>query len=97
VVASRRDRPVALRPPQDAKRPAPDVERIVELVQYAERCEDGWRQWFSSTGIEPYEVLYEDLPQTGSGPRTECLGSSAFRNSIPMSFRPFATASRATL
>jgi LPS sulfotransferase NodH len=25
------------------------------------RCEDGWRQWFTSTGIQPYEVLYEGL------------------------------------
>ena len=31
------------------------------LVRYAERCEDGWRQWFTSTGIQHYEVVYEDL------------------------------------
>jgi LPS sulfotransferase NodH len=53
----------ALQPHQEAKQPAPDVERIVELIQYAEQCEDGWRQWFSSTGIQPYEVRYEDLNQ----------------------------------
>ncbi len=25
------------------------------------RCEDGWRQWFASTGIQPCQVLYEEL------------------------------------
>ena len=50
-----------LRPGQQAGRPAPDVEEMVALVRYAERCEDGWRQWFTSTGIQHYEVLYEDL------------------------------------
>jgi len=53
----------ALRPHQEAKQPAPDVQRTVELIQYAERCEDGWRQWFSSAGIQPYEIRYEDLSQ----------------------------------
>jgi LPS sulfotransferase NodH len=38
-----------------------DVERIVRLVRFAERCEDGWRQWFASTGIQPREATYEDL------------------------------------
>ena len=33
----------------------------MQLIQFAERCEDGWRQWFASTGIQPCEVLYEDL------------------------------------
>jgi LPS sulfotransferase NodH len=37
------------------------VEQIVQLVQLAERCEDGWRQWFASTGIQPCQVVYEDL------------------------------------
>jgi LPS sulfotransferase NodH len=34
---------------------------MVQLVQFAQRCEDGWRQWFASTGVQPCEVLYEDL------------------------------------
>ena len=34
---------------------------MVQLVQFAQRCEDGWRQWFASTGIQPCQVLYEDL------------------------------------
>jgi LPS sulfotransferase NodH len=34
---------------------------MVRLVQFAQRCEDGWRQWFAATGIQPCEVLYEDL------------------------------------
>ena len=50
-----------LRPGQEAGQPAPDVEKIVQLVQFAQRCEDGWRQWFASTGIQPCQVLYEDL------------------------------------
>src|SRR5215472_16910149 len=52
-----------LRPGQEPEAPALDVERIVPLVQFAERCEDGWRQWFASTGIQPHEVVYEDLSQ----------------------------------
>jgi len=51
----------ALRPGQEPGRPAPDVEHITQLVRFAERCEDGWRQWFASTGIQPCEVVYEDL------------------------------------
>jgi trehalose 2-sulfotransferase len=50
-----------LRPGQQAGRPPPDVEQIVQLVHFAQRCEDGWRQWFASAGIQPCEVLYEDL------------------------------------
>jgi trehalose 2-sulfotransferase len=50
-----------LRPGQQAGRPPPDVEQMVQLVRFAEQCEDGWRQWFASTGIRPCEVLYEDL------------------------------------
>lgn len=49
-----------------------------------------------------YVLRYWDAPpwserKAGSRRRTECWGSSAFRNSMQMSFRPFATASRATL
>jgi trehalose 2-sulfotransferase len=52
-----------LRPDQEAEQPAPDVEQMVQLVQYAQRCEDGWQQWFAATGIQPCQVLYEDLSQ----------------------------------
>lgn len=51
----------ALRPDQVARQPVADVRQIVRLVRFAQRCEDGWRQWFASTGIQPYEVEYEDL------------------------------------
>jgi len=50
-----------LRPGQQAGRPAPDVEEMVALGRFAERCEDGWRQWFASTGIQHYQALCEDL------------------------------------
>ena len=50
-----------LRADKEAEQPALDVERAVRLVQFAQWCEDGWRQWFASTGIRPHEVLYEDL------------------------------------
>ena len=50
-----------LRLGQEAKQPPPDVEEMVQLVQFAQRCEDGWRQWFASTGIQACEVVYEDL------------------------------------
>jgi LPS sulfotransferase NodH len=50
-----------LRPDQQAARPALDVEPIVRLVRFAQACEDGWRQWFAATGIQPCEVVYEDL------------------------------------
>jgi len=53
----------ALRPGQQAGQPVPDVEQMMQLVQFAQRCEDGWRQWFASTGIQPRQVLYEDLAQ----------------------------------
>lgn len=33
----------------------------MQLVRFAQRCEDGWRQWFASTRIQPCEVVYEDL------------------------------------
>jgi len=52
-----------LRPDQEAEQPAPDVEQMVQLVQFAQRCEDGWRQWFASTGLQPCEVRYEDLSE----------------------------------
>ena len=48
----------ALRPDQEPEQPAPDVERIAQLVRFAEGCEDGWRRWFASTGIQPCEVVY---------------------------------------
>lgn len=51
----------ALRPCQEAGQPAPDVQQIVKLVQFAQWCEDGWRRWFASRGIQPCEVHYEDL------------------------------------
>jgi LPS sulfotransferase NodH len=50
-----------LRPGQQAGQSAPDVEQMVALVRLAEWCEDGWRQWFASTGIQPCKVVYEDL------------------------------------
>jgi LPS sulfotransferase NodH len=56
-----------LEPGQQAKRPAPDVEQIVQLVRFAQWCEDGWRQWFAATGIQPCEVVYEDLAQDRLG------------------------------
>jgi trehalose 2-sulfotransferase len=51
----------ALRPGQEPMQPAPDLEQIIQLVQLAQQCEDGWRRWFTSTGIQPCEVVYEDL------------------------------------
>ena len=50
-----------LRPGQEAGQPAPDVEQMVQFARFAERCEEGWRQWFASTGIQPCKVVYEDL------------------------------------
>jgi trehalose 2-sulfotransferase len=53
----------ALRPDQEPGQPDPDMERILPLVRFAQQCEDGWRQWFASAGIQPCEVVYEDLAQ----------------------------------
>src|SRR4029077_667160 len=73
VVAGRRDRSGgaaarardwaarALRQGEEPAQPALDIERAVRLVQLAQWCEDGWRQWFAATGIQPCEVFYEDL------------------------------------
>jgi len=33
----------------------------MQLVRFAQRCEDGWRRWFAATGIRPCQVRYEDL------------------------------------
>ena len=46
-----------LRLGQEAGQPPPDVEQMVQLVRLAEWCEDGWRQWFAATGIQPCEVF----------------------------------------
>jgi LPS sulfotransferase NodH len=35
--------------------------RQTPVVQFAQRCEDGWLQWFASTRIQPCQVRYEDL------------------------------------
>ena len=51
----------ALRPDQESEQPELDVEQIVPLVQFAQRCEDAWRQWFAANRIQPCEVVYEDL------------------------------------
>ena len=51
----------ALRPGHEAEQPPPDVEQMMQLVRLAEQCEDGWRQWFASAGIQPCQVFYEDL------------------------------------
>jgi trehalose 2-sulfotransferase len=64
----------AQRPGQEPGQPAPDVEQIVPLVQFAQRCEDGWRQWFASTGIQPHEVVYEDLAQDRAAVANGVLG-----------------------
>lgn len=50
-----------LRPGQQAALPEPDLKEIIQLVRFAERCEEGWRQWFAATRIQPCEVRYEDL------------------------------------
>jgi LPS sulfotransferase NodH len=85
-----------LRPGQQAGQPAPDVEQMVQLVRFAERCEDGWRQWFTSTGIQPCNVLYEDLARDRLAVANGVLDFSAFRNSTQTTFRRSATASRPT-
>jgi LPS sulfotransferase NodH len=65
----------ALRPDQDAGQPPePDLEWIVSLVQFAQQCEDGWRQWFASTGIQPCEVIYEDLARDRLTTANKVLG-----------------------
>ncbi|HUN36550.1 MAG TPA: Stf0 family sulfotransferase [Trebonia sp.] len=64
----------ALRSGQEAGQPAPDVERIARLVQFAQECEDGWRQWFASSGIQPCEVRYEDLARDRLATVNKVLG-----------------------
>jgi LPS sulfotransferase NodH len=64
----------ALGPDREPARPAPDVEQIVQLVRFAERCEDGWRQWFASTGIQPCQVVYEDLSRDRLAAANTVLG-----------------------
>jgi LPS sulfotransferase NodH len=68
----------ALRPDQEAARPSPDAEQddvrqMVLLAKFAQRCEDGWRQWFASAGIQPCEIRYEDLVQDRLAAANEVL------------------------
>ena len=51
----------ALRPGQQADQPPPGAAQMVRLAQFAPRCEDGWRRWFAATGIQPGQVVCEDL------------------------------------
>jgi LPS sulfotransferase NodH len=60
----------ALRPGQEADQPPPGVEQMVQLVRFAQRCEDGWRQWFASTGIQPCQSPLR-RPRTGQARRRE--------------------------
>jgi len=63
-----------LRPDQEAREPVADVEPILRLVRFAEQCEAGWRQWFTSTGIQPCEVVYEDLARDRLAVANDVLG-----------------------
>ncbi len=40
----------------------------------AQRCGDGWRQWFASTGIQPCQVVYEDLARDRLAAANAVLG-----------------------
>jgi trehalose 2-sulfotransferase len=86
----------ALRPDQQAGQPAPDVEQIMPLVRFAEQCEDGWRQWFASRGIQPCEVTYEDLARDRLAAANNVLGFLRLPQLDAGSLPPFATASRPT-
>ena len=63
----------ALTPDQRPARLELHVEQIVPLVRFAEQCENGWRQWFASTGVETYEVVYEDLARDRLGTVNDVL------------------------
>lgn len=43
------------------------IDEIMPLVRFAQECEDGWRHWFATTGIEPHVVVYEDLARDRLG------------------------------
>jgi LPS sulfotransferase NodH len=44
-----------------AEPPAFDRDAIGRLLQYAQGCEAGWRDWFAAHSIRPLEIVYEDL------------------------------------
>jgi hypothetical protein len=52
----------------------PDGHGVRRPTVFAQRCEDGWRQWFASTGIQTYEVVYEDLSRDRLAVANEVLG-----------------------
>jgi trehalose 2-sulfotransferase len=52
----------ALAEGEQAKQPpAFDREAIGRLVQFAEECEAGWREWFATHSITPLEIVYEEM------------------------------------
>lgn len=63
-----------LRPGEQAAQPEADVEQIMGKVRFAQQCEDGWRQWFASTGIQPCEITYEDLARDRLTAANKVLG-----------------------
>jgi len=86
----------ALRPGQEPEQPAPDVAKIVQLVHFAQRCEDGGDSGSHQRESSPTKSSTKTSHGTGSQSRTESWGLSASRNSMQIPFRPFATASRPT-
>ena len=85
-----------LRPGQEPAQPALDIERAVRLVQLAQWCEDGWRQWFAATGIQPCEVFYEDLARDRLAVVNRVLEFLRLPQLDAGDLPPFATASRPT-
>jgi LPS sulfotransferase NodH len=38
-----------------------DRDAITRLADFALMCESGWRDWFATHGIRPFEVVYEEV------------------------------------
>jgi LPS sulfotransferase NodH len=66
----------------------PDYDRdaIGRLLRYAEDCEAGWREWFTTNSVRPTELVYEDLIEdVGSAVRAV---AQAMHVTLPRALEP---------
>lgn len=58
----------------DGHEPRYDAEEITRFVRTIEDHNAAWEAWFSSAGVRPYRVRYEDLDEDMTGTTRRVLG-----------------------